>query len=191
MNLKKKWVSTILCLRGRPGSSRTILSHTKLHDKSLSKAWNRWNEAPASQWSVNTNRRTTGRRLGADQARTLNPGLPWTPKRAINQSEADPRSGYVQFASSLRSIRFWSSYCSRPLRVWWVSPARLSCVRAASTQHPRRARSVCFLCPMSVHAAFTLRSLWFIRKWATLAAEFTQSADWVDSTKDMSLHCTV
>ena len=64
------------------------------------------------------------------------------------------------------------------------------------TEWGRRAfcvHSVLTLRSLGVNDAFTLRSLWFFRKWATLNATFTLSADWVHARWNHSsaLYCSV
>ena len=56
--------------------------------------------------------------------------------------------------------------------VCWALDLCLLCVHAVSTQSEVGVHLI--LCPLSVHAAFTLRLLWFYRKWATLNAACTR-----------------
>ena len=111
-----------------------------------------------------------------------------------SMSKADPG----QCVPGLRSIRVWFSPslhslsgCEFLLRACPVFALRPPSVH---TEWGRRAfwvhwaftlRSPC------VNAAFTLRSLWFIRKWATLNAACTLSADWVHACWNHSSACVL
>ena len=108
-------------------------------------------------------------------------------RRLVSEFKADPG----QCVSGLRPVCVQSSSCE-----FLLCTRPMFALRPPSVHTERGRRAFCVHCAFTprspfVNAAFTLRSFWFFRKWATLNAGCTLSADWVHATEIIRLRCTV